>query len=614
MRNTIRLLACCLLFALSANAQPLALHPANPHYFLFRGKPTILITSAEHYGALLNADFNYVKYLDTLQREGMNHTRLFTGAAYVEPQGAFNIERNSLAPASGRYLAPWARSATPGYANGGNKFDLSKWDESYWARLKDFLKQAGKRGILVEVNLFCPYYSDKQWELSPFNVSNNVNSLGSLNWRDVYTLDKHGGLLPVMERFTRRLVAELKDYDHLFYEVMNEPYATGVPLAWQHHIAELIVEAELGFPQKHLISLNISNGAQKVETPHPAISIFNFHYASPPDTVALNYGLNKVIGDNETGFRGTGDEPYRMEGWDFILAGGGLYNNLDYSFTYGYEDGTFKYPDTQPGGGNTRLRRQLKILRDFIYSVDFVKMRPDNTIIKGGVPNGYSARALVEAGRAYAIYVRPLNYSQFSARWTGLIEPQFSEEYSFFTRSNDGVRLWIDDKLVIDNWTDHSETEDQGKIKLEAGKRYKLKLEYFYAGGWGVTRLSWASASQPKQIVPANQFMLPDGSGRGLQAEYFPNVNLQNRLLVRRDTEINFTWGSGLAPFALSKTGAMVLQLELPPGSYRAEWIDTLTGAVVKREEFKPVGGVCQLPAPDYKDDIALRIKARGVH
>ncbi len=103
MRNTIRLLSCWLLFALSASGQPLALRPANPHYFLFRGKPTILITSAEHYGALLNADFDYVKYLDALQREGMNHTRLFTGAAYVEPQGAFNIERNSLAPASGRY-------------------------------------------------------------------------------------------------------------------------------------------------------------------------------------------------------------------------------------------------------------------------------------------------------------------------------------------------------------------------------------------------------------------------------------------------------------------------------------------------------------------------------
>ena len=46
---------------------------------------------------------------------------------------------------------------------------------------------------------------------------------------------------------------------------------------------------------------------------------------------------------------GTGDAAYRTEGWDFILAGGGLFNNLDYSFTVGHEDGTFRYPATQPG-------------------------------------------------------------------------------------------------------------------------------------------------------------------------------------------------------------------------------------------------------------------------
>lgn len=118
--------------------KPLALHPANPHYFLFRGKPMV-ITSGEHYGAVMNLDFDYVRYLDSLRRDGMNHTRMFTGAACVEPQGAFNIEHNSMAPAPGRCIAPWARSVTGGYANGGNKFDLSKWDEGYFSRLKDFI-------------------------------------------------------------------------------------------------------------------------------------------------------------------------------------------------------------------------------------------------------------------------------------------------------------------------------------------------------------------------------------------------------------------------------------------------------------------------------------------
>jgi PA14 domain/Family of unknown function (DUF6298)/Cellulase (glycosyl hydrolase family 5) len=592
-----------------AAGKPLALHPTNPHYFLFRGKPTVIITSGEHYGAVMNLDFDYVRYLDTLRRDGMNHTRVFTGAAYVEPQGAFNIERNSMAPAPGRYIAPWARSGTGGYANGGNKFDLSKWDESYFRRLKDFIAQASEHGIIVEVNLFCPFYDDAQWKLSPFNADNNVNGLGDVGRLDVYTLDKHGGLLEIQERFVRRIVAELKDFDNIFYEICNEPYATKIPMNWQERIVDVIVDAEKRLPAKHLISLNISNGSQKIENPHPSVSIFNFHYAAPPDAVALNYGLNKIIGDNETGFRGVSDDPYRMEAWDFIVAGGGLYNNLDYSFTVGHEDGTFAYPDTQPGGGTASLRKQLRILRDFIYGFDFVKMRPDNSVIKEGVPQGVTARALVERDKAYAIYLRPVSHTPFSARWTGFIEPEFSEEYTFYTRSNDGVRLWIDDNPVIDNWTDHAETEDKGVIKLEAGRKHRIKLEYFYAGGSGVIRLFWSSVSRKREIAPADRLSIADGSKRGLQAEYFGGVDLKQRLLVRADEKIDFTWGNGMSPFARPIPSETILTVELPAGKYVAEWVDTKTGAITKREEFKHDGGARKLTAPDYKDDIALRLK-----
>ena len=71
-------------------AKPFCLHPENPHIFLFRDEPTLLITSAEHYGVLLNTDFDYEIYLYTLARDGMNHTRTFSGA-YCEPEGAFKI-------------------------------------------------------------------------------------------------------------------------------------------------------------------------------------------------------------------------------------------------------------------------------------------------------------------------------------------------------------------------------------------------------------------------------------------------------------------------------------------------------------------------------------------
>ena len=134
-------------------ADPLALHPKNPRYLTFRGKATILVGSGEHYGAVVNRDFDYRRYLDTLAADGLDLTRLFVGTYYEKP-GDFGIEANTLAPAPGRALVPWARSETPGAADGGAKFDLARWDPAYFERLRSFVAEAGKRGIVVEVVLF----------------------------------------------------------------------------------------------------------------------------------------------------------------------------------------------------------------------------------------------------------------------------------------------------------------------------------------------------------------------------------------------------------------------------------------------------------------------------
>ena len=154
--------------------KPLCLHPRNSHYFLFREKPVVLIGSTEHYGAVMNLDFDYIKYLDELASFGLNITRTFSGI-YVEPQGAFNIAKNTLAPGQGKFICPWARSSEPGYPGGGNKFDLTKWDPEYFARLKDFIAEAGKRNIVVELDLFSNFYDTVQWKLSPLYYSNNIN-------------------------------------------------------------------------------------------------------------------------------------------------------------------------------------------------------------------------------------------------------------------------------------------------------------------------------------------------------------------------------------------------------------------------------------------------------
>ncbi|MBN1509154.1 MAG: heparin lyase I family protein [Sedimentisphaerales bacterium] len=433
LRRFVLVLAATIIWPVGkALSEPIKLHPENPHYFLWRGEPTLLITSTEHYGAVLNRAFDYKRYLATLQASGLNLTRTFSGA-YCEPVGAFQIERNTLAPAQGDLLCPWARSDTPGYANGGNRFDLTRWDPQYFERLTDFVAEAGKRGIVVEMVLFCPFYEDAMWLLSPMNAANNVNAIGRLPRTDVYTL-KDKDLLAAQDAVVRKVVETLKDFDNVYYEICNEPYFGGVTPQWQAHIAQTIVDAESGFANKHLIAQNIANGSQKIENPNPHVSIFNFHYAKPPVAVAQNYALNRVIGDDETGFAGDDRvKPYRREGWDFILAGGAVYDNLDYSFTVGHEDGTAAI--NAPGGGGQDLRRQLQILAHFVQGFDFVRMRPDDSIIQGDLPKGVTVRALVQPGQAYAIYVNgnslanlivALPAGQYKAQWlntkTGDIE------------------------------------------------------------------------------------------------------------------------------------------------------------------------------------------------
>ncbi|MDB6070979.1 MAG: Myo-inositol 2-dehydrogenase [Verrucomicrobiales bacterium] len=383
----------------------LRLHPENPHYFEWKGRPVVLITSGEHYGAVMNRAFDYQKYLDTLAADGLNYTRIFSGA-YLEPQGAFNIARNTMAPAADQFICPWARSGQPGFALGGDKFDLNQWDAAYFVRLKDFVSAASSKGVIVEVTLFCPMYEEMQWKLSPMNATNNINGVGAVGMHEVHTLDRSGGLLKVQETLVRKLVTELNGMDNVIFEICNEPYFGGVTLDWQHRIADMIVETESALPRRHLIAQNIANNTAKIEKPHSAVSIFNFHYAAPPDAVRENFALNKVIGDDETGFNGTDDRAYRIEAWNFILAGGGLFNNLDYSFTVGTEDGTFAYPKTQPGGGGVSYRKQLGILREFINGFDFVRMRPGTSVVeRRGLPEGTSIRGLEETGKAMALFL-----------------------------------------------------------------------------------------------------------------------------------------------------------------------------------------------------------------
>ncbi|MBA3845506.1 MAG: hypothetical protein H0X45_02550 [Planctomycetes bacterium] len=106
---------------------------------------------------------------------------------------------------------------------------------------------------------------------------------------------------------------------------------------------------------------------------------------------------------------------------------------------------------------------------------------------------------------------------RFSVRWTAEFVPRYSENYQFITTSDDGVRLWIDEQLIIDQWTNHSPTEHIGQAQVTAGRRHRLHMEFFENGGGAVARLEWASASQVREVVPRERlYSGPVDSSDGL--------------------------------------------------------------------------------------------------
>jgi hypothetical protein len=432
LRGAASGMACALLLAArvvtAQSTEPIRLHPKNPHYFLFRGKAVALVTAGEHYGAVMNPDFYYHRYLSTLQADGLNYTRLF-GGSYVEvPAKSFGILRNDLAPATGRFLAPWARSEAPGYAGGGNKFDLDRWNPEYFQRLHDFLSEAAKRGVVVELTLFSSQYNETQWNLSAFNAANNVNGTAAIDWKKLGTLENEN-ILAYQERYTRKLVHEANQFDNVIFEIENEPWsdrpvltdvvnpylrapardnypnsvdlADDASLAWQARVAQWITTEEAALPNKHLIAQNYANFRISVQKLLPGVGVVNFHYAYP-EAAQWNYGVGKAIAYDETGFLGRDDEAYRRQAWNFMLAGGSTFDHLDYSFSAGHEDGSDTEPNG-PGGGSASLRRQLGVLSEFLREFSLVDLRLDTDTVKR--VSGVTAHVLSNPGQEYGIYL-----------------------------------------------------------------------------------------------------------------------------------------------------------------------------------------------------------------
>ncbi len=386
--------------------EPLKVHPLNSRIMEFRGRPQVLYTVAEHYGSVVNRDFDYVPYLNVMERDGMNLTRLFLAGFRHDNRVPAN---DPLAPTPAAFLQPWKRSTTAGNAlDGQGKWDFSEWDDAYFTRLDAFMQDCSDRGIVVELTFFSTYYTEGEWRNSPFHPSNNVQGVGPISRYDaIRQLDV--GLTAAKEAYVRKIVREVNRFDNFYFEIHNEPFwnEPGIKddqeVAFHTRMLEIIREEEALLPNRHLVAHNFP---QQMNAMSSDFEILNDHYpvAVPGTTLAGSeallrdhYSRGKILamgeGDTET------EPQVRLETWMFLTGGGAIYNGLAFTNTI--------YTTDNEAGDNAfgnAARGSIRKAAKFINSLDLVSLRRDLSWVRSGIPTGATLQAMANPGQQHVAY------------------------------------------------------------------------------------------------------------------------------------------------------------------------------------------------------------------
>ncbi len=231
----------------------------------------------------------------------------------------------------------------------------------------------------------------------------------------------------------------------------------------------------------HNFGHSVTGGAFYHGTAYPAQ--YNGDYFFADYTYGFIKALDFLNGNTVTSFGEGVNSPVNLK----LGPDGLIYYVSIYSGTVNKVQYQPQIPPPPPGAGNG------------LYGIYFnnkdlagnpVLSRTDSTVNfdwGGGSPSGN------------------VNTDLFSARWTGQVLPQYSEPYTFTVKGDDGVRLYVNNQLVVDRFVDQAPTETSGTIQLQAGQKYAIRLEYYESLGGAMVQLFWQSPSQFKQIIPQSQ-------------------------------------------------------------------------------------------------------------
>ncbi len=374
---------------------PLKVHAANPRYFVDGSGNVVYLTGSHHWNNLLDTGvvdqpplvFDYGQYLEVLTSHNHNFMRLWAWVGGV----------------NGTYVAqlPYARTG-PGIAlDGQPRFDLDRFDDAYFNRMRSRVAAAQTRGIYVSVMLFNGWsvYDNKQgdpWPLHPFHDANNVNRIhGSIPFgqqREIYTL-RVPLVKAYQEAYVQRVIETLNEFDNVLYEIENENAPTPENTAWQYYMIEYVRAYERTKPKQHPVGMTVQwpNGSNSTLFQSPADwispTIGDGYDRDPPSTE-----IGKVVLSDTDHLWGIGGDSAWV--WKTFTRGlNPIYMDPLQFMTHGMED--------PPGAEDTRIA--MGQTRWFASRMN----------LSAAIPHGElcsSRYCLADPGKEYLVYLPAGSY------------------------------------------------------------------------------------------------------------------------------------------------------------------------------------------------------------
>jgi hypothetical protein len=267
----------------------LRVHPKNPRYFTDKSGKAIYLTGSHTWenfqdiGVKGEKLFDYNAYLEMMHKYGHNFMRfwMFEQAE----MGSWSPDTIYFDP------LPFVRTG-PGTANDGKpKFDLTKFNPVYFERLRERIKEAGKKNIYASVMLFNGWSLDRSgfkigdpYPFLPYNVVNNINGISApetindfINKPNLHSLKISPELLAVQEAYVKKVIETVNDLDNVLYEIINEGGATD----WQYHMIRFIKKTETSMPKQHPVGMTHLGEAKQ--------NINQALFESPADWISPNW-------------------------------------------------------------------------------------------------------------------------------------------------------------------------------------------------------------------------------------------------------------------------------------------------------------------------------------